>query len=196
MTKTPSHCLAFSMALWTVCASAQQLAPMRYQTAEGVEVIVGRDAAAATKTPLAATASLASPPSSATALAPRGVSAIAGSTAVSNPVNFRSGDAARSIPADEQRRRDKESVNILTQEIVNEGRALQLNRQALGSPRAGVDLTTDQLAGLRASVARHEANLRALDNELRRAHLQINAKGLDGQDRLDKPRSTSDLQLR
>jgi uncharacterized protein involved in exopolysaccharide biosynthesis len=150
------YALSLALAITSgVALAAAPIAPNRYRTAEGVEVIVGRDPA-----PLAAAANPNSAPSTSKARA----------TLTDNLASApASTDGTHRVSEKEQTDRDRERVNILTNELVNENRALDLNHQALKSPRASVDLDAQQLQALRASAERHEANIKALTDELRRA---------------------------
>ena len=71
----------------------------------------------------------------------------------------------------DQAERDRDRLTILTAELMTEGRALEQKRSALKSPRASMDLGSDQLQALRDSVERHESNIRALNAEIRQVNL-------------------------
>ncbi|MFT7722016.1 MAG: hypothetical protein QM788_04170 [Roseateles sp.] len=128
-------------------AQAQALEARRYRTSEGVEVLTGRPAPAAS--------------------APVAVSA-APAAAASPPGRPASPPQARQVPAAAQADRDRERFGILQAELMAEARSLSAKRLALASPRAGLDLTSEQLQALRDNIARHEENIRALNREIRR----------------------------
>jgi len=134
----------------------------RYRTAEGVEVITGRASALPSTAPGPGTPAAATP-----AAKMRDASQVPMLHPVSTPVA-----KPAPIPADEQASRDKDRVNILTSELINEGKALEKKRSALRSPKVDAELSTEQQQALREEIARHEANVKALNAELRRAGSQ------------------------
>lgn len=76
--------------------------------------------------------------------------------------------ASRVIAPAVQSERDKDRLAILAGELLAEGRRLEQKRQALRSPKAGGELTSEQLQALREEVQRHEANVISLNREMRR----------------------------
>lgn len=167
--------LWLSMPALAAAVNPQPLAPTRYQTAEGIEVIVGRDAAASSAVSTSAAAlAIKTPPSG-----------------LIRQAALQPSDAQRSIAPEEQLERDKERMKILNQELLNEGRALEVSKQALRSSRASTDLTTDQIAVLHLSIERREANVRALNDEIRRASAQVNIKPPMGQRPVRSHRTTA-----
>jgi hypothetical protein len=147
------------------CVAASFTTPIeasRYRTADGVEVITGRPSAL----PSTTTSSTSAPQGTQPAKARD-----ASETAMLRPVSLPTAKPAP-VPADEQAGRDRERVNILTSELINEGKALEKKRLALRSPKVDSELSKEQQQALREEIARHEANVKALNAELRRAGSQ------------------------
>ena len=145
------------------CLAATFATPIeasRYRTPDGVEVITGRASAL---------------PSTAVPAAPQVVPAAkmrdASETPMLHPVSMPIARPAP-VPAEEQASRDKDRINILTSELITEGKALEKKRTALRSPKVDAELSTEQQKTLREEIARHEANVKALNAELRRAGSQ------------------------
>ncbi|WP_422013417.1 hypothetical protein [Roseateles sp.] len=128
-------------------ALAQTLEARRYRTSDGVEVLTSRPApvSAAASVPMAAMAAPAPLPA-----------------APAQPAQ------AQRVPAGAQIDRDRERFSILNAELMTEAKALSAKRQALASPRASLDLTSEQLQALRDNIARHEENIHAINREIRR----------------------------
>ena len=145
------------------CMAATFTTPIeasRYRTSDGVEVITGRSSA------LPSTAVMAAPQ-----VAPAAKARDASETPMLHPVSMPVAKPAQ-VPAEEQASRDKDRINILTSELINEGKALEKKRAALRSPKVDAELSTEQQQALREEIARHEANVKALNAELRRAGSQ------------------------
>lgn len=156
-------------------ATAATLEANRYKNSEGVEVLTSRGSLAALAPPVALEAEKAralpsSPPAPSSRSAPSARRASAPPTAAAAPGN-------RQINADVQAERDRDRTTILTQELVAEGRALEVKRQTLRSPRSAFDMTAEQQQALREQVARHEGNVLALNREIMRAKLSTSAAG-------------------
>lgn len=121
----------------------QGLEAKRYRNADGVEVLTSR----------------ALPP----APAPAPVQGVA-----AGPARASGGMPTVRVAPQDQATRDRDRLAILNGELMLEAQALSTKRQALNSPRAGLDLTSVQVQALRDDVARHEENIRALNREIRR----------------------------
>lgn len=164
MLKLPVFCAitiatSFLLGAGLEARAATTVEATRYKTREGVEVIVGRDVGAA---PAAALANSKRQPASQATVANPGAAAIG--TAAPSGVSYK-------VPVQDQAERDRDRLTILTAELMTEGRALEQKRSALKSPRASMDLGSDQLQALRDSVERHESNIRALNAEIRQVNL-------------------------
>lgn len=153
-----SRCAALAlMSCSLACLAAESIAPTRYKTADGMEVIVGRNAASE---PVKV-----APPTA------RQAGIRATDAQASHPTTASAGQ--ESVSGKQQIDRDRDRVNILTGELITEGRALGRIRQALPSPRASVDLSEEQLQALRMNLGRHEVNIRSINNELRRTQTSL-----------------------
>ena len=146
-----------------VCTAASFTTPIeasRYRTSDGVEVITGRSSA------LPSTAVMAAPQ-----VAPAARVRDASETPMLHPVSMPIAKPSP-VPPEEQASRDKDRINILTSELITEGKALEKKRTALRSPKVDAELSAEQQKTLREEIARHEANVKALNAELRRAGSQ------------------------
>jgi chromosome segregation ATPase len=131
------------------CAPVQPIEASRYKNAEGVEILTSRGAP----------------------VAPSPSHAVESRTPASSAASAR-----RSAPEDtaSERERERERLNILTSELISEGRALESKRLALRSPRVAIDLSSEQQQSLRDEVERHENNVRALNREIKRVSAAAN----------------------
>jgi hypothetical protein len=156
------------------CTAATFTTPIeasRYRTADGVEVITGRPSALPSTTSSTSTPATAKAATTASVSAPPSKARDASDTAMLRPVSLPAVKPSP-VPPDEQASRDRERVNILTSELIHEGQALEKKRTALRSPKVDAELSRDQQQTLREEIARHEANVKALNAELRRAGSQ------------------------
>ncbi len=142
----------------------QGLEAKRYRNADGVEVLTSR---ALPPAPAPTPGVAAGPASASGASGGAGSPAAAGRSGTPGLLPAGGAPAIRVAPQD-QAARDRDRLAILNGELMLEAQALSTKRQALNSPRAGLDLTSVQVQALRDDVARHEENIRALNREIRR----------------------------
>ena len=186
---SPAISAADRVAKTTELQFQRSIEALRYRTADGVEVIRNRVAGPTVATAPAATHTTAPPTVWGSTRAPPRVPSDRGAVAsvqnvVQSPANQKSrlgavpADGSSDLqtlnkrPSDAVAAADRERMQILTSELINEARELATKNRLLKTPRGTNDLVDQMYTRLQREVSDHEENIRALNREIRRLPAQ------------------------